>query len=58
MRLISARCGPEIAAAVVPAEILELILEAIDALEERAEALGEAVCGFDVSGVTAVLEAR
>jgi hypothetical protein len=39
MRLVAARCGDEIAAMVVPAEVMELIVEAIEGLQARIAAL-------------------
>jgi hypothetical protein len=43
LRLIAARCGDEVADAVIPNAVLVHVLAAFDALEARLAALSEAV---------------
>ena len=45
--VIAARCGPEMADAVVPVEIVARIVEVIDAMQERLDGLAAAVGGLD-----------
>jgi hypothetical protein len=45
MRIIAARCEPEVVEYTVNYEILQLVVEVIDAMEDRLQALEEAAGG-------------
>jgi hypothetical protein len=49
MRVIAARCGDDVAGQVVPASLFVLVMDVLHELEERVQAVADAVGGgFDV----------